>query len=356
SESYHLTVTPVTPTFEVFLGIERFDVAPNSIVPIALTVTRKGYAGPIDVSLQLLPSPLGGEGPGVRGNLIGFTTIKPGQNSGVLVVSTQNAALGPYAATLLANATIDGKPVTQRANARSVVSAALGNLSFPPLELNHQIAVGVKEMAPFGLAVKMERPEATPGIATQVTLIVTRNEGFAEEIAFNAPGGLPPNVPAPKLANLAKDKNELKFSLDVNAKAPIGEYQLLFSAKAKTKDKEYSANAMPLVLQVGNPFELKVEPTLLSLKPGQKGKVKVTATRRGGYQGPIALEVRKLPAEVTASKGAIDKGQGSFELELTASDKAAPGDKTDVDVNGTATALNNLQNGSPAFTVRIEKK
>ncbi|MCI0641749.1 MAG: hypothetical protein L0Y72_05565 [Gemmataceae bacterium] len=353
SESYHLTVTPVTPTFEIALGIERFDVAPNSIVSIPLTVIRKGFAGPIDVSLQLLPSPQRSE---VSGNLIGFTTIKPGQNSGVLVVSTQNAALGPNAAVVVARATIDGKTVTQRASVRAVVSAALGNLSFPPLDLNHRIAVGVKEMAPFSLAAKMSPPEATPGIATQVTLLVTRNEGFAEEIVFNAPGGLPPNVPAPKLANLAKDKNELKFSLDVNAKAPIGEYQLLFSAKAKSKDKEYSANALPLVLNVGNPFELKVEPAILSLKPGQKGKLKVTATRRGGYQGPIALEVRKLPAEVTASKGAIDKDKNSFELDVTATDKAAPGDKTGVDVNGTATALNNLQNGSPAFTVRIEKK
>ena len=34
-------------------------------------------------------------------------------------------------------------------------------------------------------------------------------------------------------------------------------------------------------------------------RPGEKIKVTITATRKGGYKGPIALDVRKLPAMVT---------------------------------------------------------
>jgi len=95
---------------------------------------------------------------------------------------------------------------------------------------------------------------------------------------------------------------------------------------------------------------------MLNLNPGEKGKLKVTATRRGGYKGPIAIEARKLQANVTSGKATIAADQTSADLELVSAAAAAPGEKADVDVVGTATALNNLQNASPVFTVRIEKK
>ena len=40
-------------------------------------------------------------------------------------------------------------------------------------------------------------------------------------------------------------------------------------------------------------------------------------------------------------------------MEITAAADAAPGEKKDVDVSGIATALNNLQNASGAFTIRV---
>lgn len=345
SEVYHLTITPSQPAYDVSLGIERYDLAAGSFVPLNVLVNRRGYAGPIDLSVVGHPG------------LTGMGKIKAGQANGVLLVTAKpDVPMGPYAITIRAKAQIDGKEAVQDLEVKTPVSQSLSGLPYPPLQLLNQVALAVREKAPFSLAVKMEPAEAVPGIATQVTISVQRDAGFAEDIVLNPPVGLPPNVPAPKLANIAKDKAELKFALDVNAKAPLGEYQILFSGKAKTKDKEFSSSAPPLNVVVGAPFDLKVEPAVLDLKPGAKAKVKVTATRRGGYKGPIALEVRKLPANVTGGKTVIAADQTAAEVEVTAAANAAPGDKTDVDVNGTASALNNLQNASPVFTVRIPKK
>ena len=107
---------------------------------------------------------------------------------------------------------------------------------------------------------------------------------------------------------------------------------------------------------VGQPFDLKVEPAELDLKAGDKAIVKIMALRKGGYKGPIALELRNLPANVTASKGIMAVDQENFELEIVAAPNAAPAAKKDVDVRGSATALNNLQNASPTFTVRVVKE
>ena len=223
------------------------------------------------------------------------------------------------------------------------------------MNLNTLVGLGVREKAPFTLAVKLNTPEAVPGIAPTVTITATRDKGFTEEIAINPPTNLPPNAGVPKIPNIAKDKNEVSFPLDLNAKVPMGEYAVLFSAKAKRKDGDVSAAAPPLDLKLGDPFDLKVEPAMLTLKPGDKAKLTVTATRRGGYKGPIAIEARKLAANVTGAKATIAADKTAVELEITADAKAPPADKTDVDVLGTATALNNLTNASPVFTVHSEE-
>ena len=66
--------------------------------------------------------------------------------------------------------------------------------------------------------------------------------------------------------------------------------------------------------------------------------------------------MRKLPAMVTAGKVSIAANQTSVEIEITADAKAPPASVAGVDVAGTATALNNLVNASPAFTVQVQKK
>ncbi len=104
------------------------------------------------------------------------------------------------------------------------------------------------------------------------------------------------------------------------------------------------------------PFDLKVEQATVSLNPGEKAKVKVTAIRRGGYKGPIALDVRGLPANVTGGKAAIPDGKNDIEVEISADAKAAPATAANVSVGGAATALNNLANVSPAFSVSVQKK
>jgi hypothetical protein len=77
--------------------------------------------------------------------------------------------------------------------------------------------------------------------------------------------------------------------------------------------------------------------------------------RKGGYQGPITLEVRNLPANVTATKATIEQDKNEIEIEIAAAPNAPPGDKADVNILGTATAAANQQNPSPNFTLSVVK-
>ena len=348
SESYRITVRPATAGFDLVLPNERFDVAPSGAAAIPVQVVRKGYTGPIEVSTT------------GHAGLTGKATIKAGQNAALLLVlAKSDLAMGAYQFTVVGKATVDGQPVVQSAGAKAAVILALNGLAYPPMHLQAFVALAVKEKAPFSLAIKMDPPEGIPGGTAKVTITATRDPGFDDEITLTPPTGLPATIPVPKtVPAIAKGKTETSFPLDLNAKTPIGEYFVMVSAKTKYQGKELTGSAPPLLLILGAPFDLVVDPAMtVTLKAGEKATLKVTAIRKGGYKGPIALEVRKLPAMVTAAgKLIIAADQTTAAIDFIAAPTAAPGDTAGVDVAGTATALNNLPNASPAFTVRVLKK
>jgi hypothetical protein len=346
SEAYHLTIVPNRPSFELTAGIERYDLAAGGFVAIVVNVKRVNYNGPIDLSV------IGPKG------LSGTAAIAAGQPAGVLLVkAAPDLPLGPYLLTVVGEATIDKEPVRQLLNVRSSVSLSLSNLPFPPRDLSTRIAVAVREPAPFALVAKLDQDGAVPGLPATIKLIAQRDKGFEEDIVLNPVTGLPPGVPAPALKPIAKGLKEVTFQLQLPAKLPPGPAFLMFSGKAKQGGKEITVQAAPLVLDfINQPFELKVAPAPVQLTPGEAVKLKVTAARKGGYNGPIAVEVRNLPAKVTAAKGTIPMGKDEVEVEIRAEADAPPASKTDVQVGGTATAFNNAAAASPNFTVTVRKK
>ncbi len=203
-------------------------------------------------------------------------------------------AWAPYQLTIFGKATVDGKTVTQTASVKKQIVLALNGLPYPPMQLNTIVALAVKEKPPFSLAVKMNPPEGVPGGKVNVTVTAKREAGFVGDITLNPPGGLPATIPAPKVGTIPKDKTEITFPLDLTVKTPQGEYFVFVTGKTKFQGKDVAAAAPPLLLALGLPFDLKAEPADLSLKPGETKKLKITATRKGGYKGPISLDIRKL--------------------------------------------------------------
>src|SRR5262249_22494877 len=146
---------------------------------------------------------------------------------------------------------------------------------------------------------------------------------------------------ASALKNIAKGQNEVKVQLNLAANAVLGQFPISVTGKAKYQNKDFSVTAAPVALVLALPFDLRIEPTPIKIAPGSKAKVRIAATRKAGYQGPIAVELRNLPANVTAAKATIPMGQDAAEIELTAAADAAAGDKADINALGTATAAAN---------------
>jgi hypothetical protein len=351
AETYRVTVTPYEPGFDLSLGLDRFDVHPGSFVPITIVATRRDYTGPIDVSVTGHPYITGQTTIGAPG----APAPAPNQPAGTLYVTARpDTPPGPYNLLVQGTATINGKAVVQYAHVRAAVSQSLAGLPYPPGNLHSHVALAVTEKPPFTLTARIDQAEGLRGNPVPLTITATRAAGFTDEIALS-PVGLPANA-ASALKNIAKGQNEVKVQLNPAANAALGRFPISVTGKAKYQNKDFSVTAAPVALVLALPFDLRIEPTPIKIAPGSKAKVRVAATRKAGYQGPIAVELRNLPANVTAAKATIPMGQDAAEIELTVAADAAAGDKADVNALGTATAAANQQNASSNFTLSVLKK
>lgn len=98
---------------------------------------------------------------------------------------------------------------------------------------------------------------------------------------------------------------------------------------------------------------VRVEPREVRLTPGGKAKVKVSVTRRN-YEGPVAVELRDLPNQVTAPRMIIPANQNIMDIELLAGVRAVPGRK-DVQVAASAVVGAGVED-TATLTVTVQKK
>jgi hypothetical protein len=343
-EAYHLSVAPLRPDFDLALGLDRFDVAPGGVTPLIVSATRRGYAGPIELSVV---GP-----PGFKGEIV----LAAGQPFTTLYLQAgPDLNPGPYLLQVRGKAVIEGGTVTELVNVQKAVSDSLAGLTYPPRQLDTQIALAVKEKAPFQLSVHIEPHTTAPGLPVNLVVRAVREPGFAEEIALGPAEGLPPNVKPPALKPIPKGQSEIKVPLDLNAKAPLGKYHITLMGRAKYQKQDYRVYAQPATVTIAPPFELTLTPAELRLSPGGKGKLKVTAARNR-YEGPITLQLRNLPAKVMAAKADIPQGKAEVEIDLTAAPDAPAARRADVNILGTAPALGNQQRASPNFAISVAKK
>lgn len=352
SESYRITITPYEPGFDVALASERADApqGAGAILPIS-SIIRRDYTGPIELSVV--------GHPGITGQTVykgAGGPPQPNVNQAILLLSVApDVPLGIHPVKVQAKAVIGGKPVVSYANVRVPVVAALGTLPFPPRQLNTEVVVGVTEKPPFTLVVKLDQEDIQKGGTATGTLSAVRAPGFDEEIMLT-PVGVPANVTPPAVKSIPKGMNEVKVEFKTAPAVVIGQFPVSFTGRTRHMDKDFAVTAAPANLVVAGPFTLKVEPEKVDVDVGGKTKFKVTATRKGGYAGPITLMLRGLPANVTVGAATIPQGMDAVEIEVMAAANAAPGETGGVNVLGTAPAAGNAQDASNNFVVNVVKK
>jgi hypothetical protein len=311
----------VVAPFELKVEAPAVTVMQGGKGTLNVTVVRKGgYDGKISLDWKNLP----------MGVVPAPTAIAAGESSAKIdFTATANAVLG------------------NRADVQVVATAP------DQPALNATLAINVTALPvvkpPFELALDPVLVKVLQGGKASVKAMVKRNE-YMGPITVELKG-LPQKVEAQKIT-IPANTNLMDIELNAAADAVKGDTLGVY-ANGMTAD----AAAKPIMsgtitVQVTTLFDLAVDPVRVKINQGGKATIKVTA-KRDQYTGPIDIELRNLPAGVTAPKVTIAKDQTLATVELTATDTATTGIKTDVLAAGNALDLGGRQILSPPFTLEV---
>ncbi|MGE3313902.1 MAG: hypothetical protein AB7O26_02215 [Planctomycetaceae bacterium] len=331
---YRVEVKPVTATFDLTASADNINIPQGGTAMLTVTAARKGYNGPITVSLADPPA----------GVTAVPTVIGTGTNSVVLTVTTTPDAAGSKVFPVrVVGVGKNGETAIQvAATVNDALKAQWNNMPWQPMALAESVAVGVGPKPNFTLKTEPAAVVFGRNLKTTFKVVAQRNAGFTEEIALAITPektGLPPGVTA-EIKPIAKDANEAVVTLTANDKVPLGDFTGVFVATLK-KDKDTHTQPVPGIgLSLQEPFKLTIDAG--AAKVARKGQlaVKVKVERNPAFTGEIVLAFQNLPKGVTVPEAKIPADKTELEIALAAKDDAQTGSVNNLAVQGTSASGN----------------
>lgn len=330
--AYRINVEPFQAGFDLGVSTDTLNVPLQGVSTITVTAVRRGYDGPIELSLADAPA-----GVVSTGALIG-----PGQVTAVMTIL--NGGTAPdgkiYGVKIQGKAKIGEAEYVATATATGAQKAAFAATPLPPQVVSRAIALGTNPQPFFVL--RTEQPEIVFGknLSATVKIKSMRAADFPEAITLAvepAQNGLPAGITA-AVKPIEKGKDEVEIVFTANPQAPLGNFSGVLVGTGKRGNDTVVQAAPAVRLSLRAPFSLKVELGDGKIVKGGMLKGKVVAERNPAYNGPIVVTVANLPKGVTAAAATIPEGKSEIELVLTAAADAQVGTIENLSVKGEGTA------------------
>lgn len=307
--------------FTLHVEPDRLEVPQGGMAALKVIVNRKDYPGAINIEVGPLPA-------NVRATP---TVIPPGKNEAhVPVAAAGNAVEGVTKKSITAR----GIPISQDVVKMTSAPFAL-NVLGPPFTLTADAEIKIPyEGGRLPLKIATPRRDYKGPIALQF-------RGLPAGVTVAQPK-VPSGAPSAELELIAQAG--LPHSLNSVQAFGIAEW---------AANRHVISPAFKVLVE-GPPIVARVEPALVSLVQGSTGRCKLDIVRKG-YQGPVEVELRNLPPEVTVKSVLIPKGQTSATLEFTAGDKAALGDRGGIAIVGVAVERKKLAVPLAGLGTRIQE-
>jgi hypothetical protein len=327
---YRLTIEPAVPDFVLQQSVAEVNVPRNGSVVLALNVVRRGYTGPIQLTVPSLPRGLTMQGGHVPAN---------GTRGVLTLTATPEVPVpaGPWSLAIEGTATLDGQTIRRRAEQKIVLSRD-GNVAASLLTLAG-FAVGVSSAEPFTvqgpptLEVVKGYPATLPVTIARATNFLT----FPVDVTGLIPGAVPGQPPPPgslafKPAVIPADAANGAVTVSAPLNAPEGQMDLVLQGKAKVNKADWTVFSQALRVTVLSPFRVEPAAPTLTLVPGQTVGFKAKLIRQPVFKEAVQLKLDGLPKGVTlaAPLVPVPATASEFQLELKVAPKvpAATGNLT----------------------------
>lgn len=313
---YRLTVEPALPDFDLRQPTSEVNVPRGGSALLAVPVIRRGYTGPVQLSIANLPPFLSLQG----------GRVPAGGNLGVLTLSALADAppLTEPLALRIEGKAEDGGRKLQRFAEQKLTVARDGNPAVSQLTLASFVA-GLSSAEPFTVK-GPSAVEAVKGYPTIVPVTIQRGANPpvpAVEVTghlgiVGQPGQPPPGGVAFQPVNAAVDAANVNLTLTPTATSPEGILDFAIQGKARINNLDKIVVGQAVMLTVYRPFTVELDSEKLSLPAGQAVLLKGKLLRRPVFKEAVQLKLDGLPAGVTlaAPLKAIPADGNDFQIEL----------------------------------------
>jgi uncharacterized membrane protein len=256
-------------------------------------------------------------------------------------------------------------PVTQTltVNVGSGVAPGTYNLQVgPPAGASprrRNLSLTVTPPPDFTLSLNPTSLTLQPGQSGTTTLTITPQGGFTGTVSLSLVGAPSGVTLSPTSVNVTgSNAVSQNLTLSVGSGVAPGTYTLQVRATSGSLTK--TAN-LSLTVTPPPDFTLSLNPTSLTLQPGQSGTTTLTITPQGGFTGTVSLSLVGAPSGVTLSPTSVNvtgSNAVSQNLTLSVGSGVAPGTYT-LQVRATSGSLTKTANLSltvtppPDFTLSL---
>lgn len=307
---YRISVTTVEPTFEVALNDAQVGLPKNGTAAVGVTVRRKGYTGPITLTVANPPAGLS-----VRPG-----TIADGQLLGSFSISAApDAAFDVTYLDVIGQAQGPAGPIVSHAE-KALVFAQQG-----PLPTNTVVQEGLAVALNPNPAITLEAPadaiEIAHGFGGPIPIKVSRTNGADTELAIT-PLPLPPGVTVPA-AKIAAKAAEGTVTVNAAVETPLGAMSLALLAKGKVANADQTFAIPAVTIKVVRPVAVELAAPAIEVKAGTTFEVKGKVLRKAPFKDPVTIKVNGLPAGLKADPVTVAPDKAEFTVAIVADAKAA---------------------------------
>lgn len=309
------------------LGLPAEGTASSGQFSGDLSVTRRGFGGPIEVVLKDPPA--------------GISMPK--------VMVAENASSAPFTITVGPGVAPGRLELVFQATGGTLVKAQPWRLTVP--------APPVTPPTPdFALEARPASLTTIPGDRAVVELALLRKGSFADAVALSLDSPPPGITVGAQTPAIPAGTDNIQFQLAVDGTVAPGTYDLTLRGTAGALSRTV---ALRLTVAPVPDFSLALVPDTLSVTRGTSGSVTVNLTRQNGFTGEATVSLANPPAGVSAAPVTLAPGDSSAALTLNVSGSAALGSQT-LTVQGTGLGLTRTAALSlsvtpvPGFAVALE--
>jgi hypothetical protein len=308
---YRIVVEPLLPDFELVMGEPEVSVPRGGSAAVAVTVRRKGYSGPITLTVADPPA----------GLFVRPGNIAAGQTTGVITLSSSAVASFPAAPIKLVGRGQRPDGPFERLASQLLLFTPTAT---PPAGTiaQHGLVAAPALPTPVALDCPLEPIEVPHGLSAKIPIKVARTKGADAALAISGLV-LPPAV---TVANSTIAAKVLEGSVTVNAplEAVLGTMTIALQAKGKFGSADRTIAIPAVTLNVVHPVSVELATGNVEVKPGGAVELKGKIVRKGSFDGAVTVRINGLPAGVKADPVTLAGNVAAFALKVVAEPKAAP--------------------------------